>query len=31
VRVHGSNNDWYQISLPNGWSGWLRKDSIRIL
>ena len=31
VRVHGSNNGWYQISLPNGWSGWLRKDSIRIL
>jgi tetratricopeptide (TPR) repeat protein len=31
VRVHGSNSDWYQISLPNGWSGWLRKDSIRIL
>ena len=31
VRVHGSNNDWYQISLPNGWSGWLHKDSIRIL
>jgi tetratricopeptide (TPR) repeat protein len=31
VRVHASNNGWYQISLPNGWSGWLRKDSIRIL
>jgi tetratricopeptide (TPR) repeat protein len=31
VRVHTSNNGWYQISLPNGWSGWLRKDSIRIL
>jgi tetratricopeptide (TPR) repeat protein len=31
VRVHGSNSGWYQISLPNGWSGWLRKDSIRIL
>jgi len=31
VRVLGSNNGWCQISLPNGWSGWLRKDSIRIL
>jgi tetratricopeptide (TPR) repeat protein len=31
VQVHASNNGWYQISLPNGWSGWLRKDSIRIL
>jgi tetratricopeptide (TPR) repeat protein len=31
VRVHTSNNGWYQISLPNGWSGWLRQDCIRIL
>jgi hypothetical protein len=31
VRVHGFNNGWYQISLPNGWSGWLRKDCIRVL
>lgn len=31
VRVHRTNNDWHQISLPNGWSGWLHKDSIRIL
>jgi tetratricopeptide (TPR) repeat protein len=31
VRVHGAANDWYQISLPNGWSGWLRQSYIRIL
>jgi tetratricopeptide (TPR) repeat protein len=31
VRVHGSTNGWYQISLPNGWNGWLPQDDIRIL
>jgi tetratricopeptide (TPR) repeat protein len=31
VRVHGSNNGWYQISLPNGWSGWLMQNCVRIL
>ena len=31
VRVHESSNGWYQISLPNGWSGWLQKSYLRIL
>jgi tetratricopeptide (TPR) repeat protein len=31
VRVHRSNSGWYQISLPNGWSGWLKQSSLRIL
>jgi len=31
VRVHGSSNGWYQISLPNGWSGWLPQESVGIL
>jgi len=31
VRVHESNNGWYQISLPNGWNGWLPQDYVRIL
>ena len=31
VRVQGSSNGWYQISLPNGWNGWLRQGDIRIL
>ena len=31
VQVHASSNGWCQISLPNGWSGWLRQDSVRIL
>jgi tetratricopeptide (TPR) repeat protein len=31
VRVHESNNGWYQISLPNGWNGWLPQDNVRIL
>jgi tetratricopeptide (TPR) repeat protein len=31
VRVHGSSNGWYQISLPNGWNGWLPQDKVRVL
>lgn len=31
VRVHGSSNGWYQISLPNGWTGWLRQSYLRVL
>ncbi len=31
VRVHGASNGWYQISLPNGWNGWLPQDYIRML
>lgn len=31
VRVRRSSNGWYQISLPNGWSGWLSQTSLRLL
>jgi tetratricopeptide (TPR) repeat protein len=31
VRVHGSTNGWYQISLPNGWNGWLPQEKLRVL
>jgi tetratricopeptide (TPR) repeat protein len=31
VRVHESMNGWFQISLPNGWSGWIPKNSLRVL
>jgi tetratricopeptide (TPR) repeat protein len=31
VRVHEFSNGWYQISLPNGWSGWLQQSCLRIL
>jgi len=31
VRVLGSAGGWYQISLPNGWNGWLPQSSIRVL
>lgn len=31
VRIHESNNGWQQISLPNGWSGWLQQKDLRIL
>ncbi len=31
VRVRGEANGWYQVSLPNGWSGWLQQNSIRVL
>ncbi len=31
VQVRGESNGWYQISLPNGWNGWLPGASVRIL
>jgi tetratricopeptide (TPR) repeat protein len=31
VRVHKSSNGWHQISLPNGWNGWLPQDNVLIL
>jgi tetratricopeptide (TPR) repeat protein len=31
VRVLGSANGWCQISLPNGWNGWLPQNYIRVL
>jgi uncharacterized protein YgiM (DUF1202 family) len=31
VSVRGAANGWYQVSLPNGWNGWLPRDSVRIL
>jgi len=31
LRIRGESGGWYQVSLPNGWSGWLQKNSIRVL
>jgi tetratricopeptide (TPR) repeat protein len=31
VRVLGSGNGWYQISLPNGWNGWLPQNVLHLL
>ncbi len=31
VRVLGAANGWYQISLPNGWNGWLQQKELRVL
>jgi SH3-like domain-containing protein len=31
VRIRGESNGWFQISLPNGWNGWLPSSAIRIL
>ncbi len=31
VRVLRSSDGWYQIGLPNGWSGWLLQENIQIL
>jgi len=31
VRVRGEANGWYQVSLPNGWNGWLQQSALRIL
>ncbi|MEW5807762.1 MAG: tetratricopeptide repeat protein [Acidobacteriota bacterium] len=31
VRVRNSRDAWYQISLPNGLNGWIRKETIGII
>jgi tetratricopeptide (TPR) repeat protein len=31
VRIRGDAPGWYQVSLANGWMGWLEKNSVRIL
>jgi tetratricopeptide (TPR) repeat protein len=31
VRVRGQAEDWFQVSLPNGWSGWLPKNAVQVL
>jgi tetratricopeptide (TPR) repeat protein len=31
VRVLENTNGWTQITLPNGWNGWLPREDIRIL
>jgi hypothetical protein len=31
VRVRGESSGWYQVNLPNGWSGWLPKNAIMVL
>ncbi len=31
VNVRSETDGWYQISLPNGWNGWLPRNCIRIL
>jgi uncharacterized protein YgiM (DUF1202 family) len=31
VDVRSESNGWFQVSLPNGWTGWLPGNSVRIL
>ena len=31
VRVLGAANGWYQVSLPNGWNGWLQQKELGVL
>jgi tetratricopeptide (TPR) repeat protein len=31
VQVRGSSNGWCQVSLPNGWNGWLQQRAVAIL
>ncbi len=31
VRVRTQTNGWFQVSLPNGWNGWLKATSLRVL
>ncbi len=31
IRVRGEAGGWYQISLPNGWNGWMQATAVRVL
>ncbi|MBN2319100.1 MAG: tetratricopeptide repeat protein [Acidobacteria bacterium] len=31
VSIHTTTDGWHQISLPNGWNGWLPQNSVGIL
>jgi tetratricopeptide (TPR) repeat protein len=31
LRVLGQTQDWLQVSLPNGWAGWLPSETVWIL
>lgn len=31
VGIRGETAGWYQINLPNGWSGWLQSNAVRAL
>src|SRR5262249_30677577 len=31
VRIRGYAPGWYQVSLANGWVGWLEGNTVRIL
>jgi tetratricopeptide (TPR) repeat protein len=31
LQVRGSAGAWYQVTLPNGWSGWVQSQAVRIL
>ena len=31
VRIRGEASGWYQVSLANGWTGWLNRSSVRVL
>ena len=31
VRIRSDAPGWYQVSLANGWVGWLEKNSVRVL
>jgi hypothetical protein len=31
VEVRQESGDWFQINLPNGWSGWVRKNTLGLI
>lgn len=31
VRINARSNGWYQVSLPNGWNGWLEQNAVKAL
>jgi tetratricopeptide (TPR) repeat protein len=31
MRINARSNGWYQVSLPNGWNGWLEQSAVKAL
>jgi SH3-like domain-containing protein len=31
VRIENEVQDWLQISLENGWNGWVKKETLGVI
>jgi uncharacterized protein YgiM (DUF1202 family) len=31
VELRNEASGWYQVVLPNGWSGWIRRSAVELI